>query len=461
MKELSEAKGAAGQALGGDFAALFGAEAWRRLVAASARVEISTGAVLLRQGEPAQPLYFVESGSFEIVDARSAPETVVSLVGPGQVLGDMAFLDRAPASAEVRARSASSCLRWQRSELLDLLSGQPELAISFYRALASASVLRNRALQNAVMIGGFGVARPSRVDREAQEIRDLAAPLAAELDDAIGASPAGSPLVEAVRPWLTSVCRWFSGAGEGARAEEVGAELRRKLEELLRSAATSAMLLDRPEGRPAGPELLAHVLRGSPAGDGEIGEALDRALLSLPTPRGWAWRDGATAAQLERVLDGPARRVLWISLNGPCGAGALAALVASQAARIDLLSLEPLADGSGAQHLDLLALARGAPPPLAAPYDAVLLDRVCDLLPEETLRAFFAWSARLLAPAGELVVTHAVPAEDHGLLDHLLGWPSLPRRPEEIQALLPADGQARTLEPVDDEAAALCCWSSS
>lgn len=461
MNELSGPKGARAQAAGTGFSDLFSAEAWRRLVASSTRVELSTGAVLLRQGEPAQPFFFVESGSFEIVDARSAPETVISLVGPGQILGDMAFLDRAPASAEVRARTTASCLRWLRSDLLDLLGAQPELALSFYRAIASASVLRNRALQNAVMIGGFGVSRPSREDREAREVRDQAAHLAAELKAAIVDSSSGPPLNDALSRWLVSTSRWFSAAGDGAHVAEVGALLRQELTELLGSATTSALMMARPHGSPSGPQLLAHILKGLPGGGSEAGAALDGSLLALPSLRGWGWRDGAAAAQLERLLASEGRRALWISLSGPCGSGALASLVSSRAAQIDLLTLEPGVGPPRAQHLDLLALARGAPPPLAAPYDAVLFDRVCDILPEETLRTFFAWSARLLRPTGELVVAHAVPAEDHGLLDHLLGWPSLPRRPEEVQALLPAKGRSWVELPADDEAAALCCWSLS
>ena len=50
------------------------------------------------------------------------------------------------------------------------------------------------------------------------------------------------------------------------------------------------------------------------------------------------------------------------------------------------------------------------------------------------------------------------PADDTTLLDHLLRWPSLPRRAPAIAALLPPHGAHTVHTPHDDEAGGLIHW---
>ena len=65
------------------------------------------GEVVVREGEPGATLLLVAEGIF-VATARRADglEEVLSEIGPGEVVGEMAFLDPAPRVATVAAKTA-------------------------------------------------------------------------------------------------------------------------------------------------------------------------------------------------------------------------------------------------------------------------------------------------------------------------------------------------------------------
>lgn len=451
------------------FRELFDPGAWEALVAASELIDVPAGSVLMRRGELATPLYVVEEGTFEVVDARSSPETVLNLLGPGQVMGDMSFIDGAPVSAEVRARSHARCHRWALAELTALLDEQPALALFFYRALATTVVARSRTVMSAAVAGGFGTGQPLRAVTDAAELDRVVEALAADLFGPLAdaASEADPRAAIQIADALTATCRWFTVASETGGAAEAGERLRDRLAEVLASSSTTAAMLARVEGSPAGPALFRHVLEGRPAGRDVAGILLDAALLQLPTLRGWRWRDHALAGALAGALPAGGARVLGITLSGAPTSDAQVAVLRGRGGHVDAVQLAPSTQvhepppagvTRNAYVVDLPSLLRGAGPKLGGPHHAVLIDRVCDVVPDEVLRALLAWARLQLNADGQLIVAHAIPADDVMLLDHLLRWPSLPRRPASLVSLLPRGGWHTTVAPLDDEAAGLVSW---
>lgn len=451
------------------FRGLFGDQTWARLASAAERVDLSAGTVLIRRGDQEMPLYVIEEGTFEVVDARSSPETVLSVLGAGHVLGDMSFVDRAPASAEVRARTHGRALAWPREALSDLLEADPALALAFYQALATIVVERSRNLMSAAVVGGFGL-NSHRERVEALELARQAETLAMDLLAVLeGASAAEDPMrAAALAEALTALCRWFTVAADEPHTEEIGDRLRALLELPLASSAIASAMLERQEGAPAGPTLFRHVLAGQPRGRDAAGTLLDAALLALPTFRGWRWRDRALATALSEALPRAGARVLSVSLTGTPTSEAQLAVLRERAGHVTSVQLAPQPEIATAPAgvtrttvvADLPSLLRGTGPRVGGGHHVVIVDRVSDVLPDEILRSLLAWARLQLAPRGWLVVGHAVPADDVAMLDHLLRWPALPRRPAAVLELLPRGGRARALTPVDDEAAALVIWEA-
>ncbi|MEO1273984.1 MAG: cyclic nucleotide-binding domain-containing protein [Pseudomonadota bacterium] len=68
--------------------------------------------------------------------ANGAHETAVAVLGPGEIIGEMAVLTGSPRSTAIAAQTDLRVLRLDGGIVLDLLHEFPELAIEFIRVLA-------------------------------------------------------------------------------------------------------------------------------------------------------------------------------------------------------------------------------------------------------------------------------------------------------------------------------------
>jgi signal transduction histidine kinase len=92
------------------------------LHAMSSVVGIDAGAFLMREGEPGETLYVIIEGELEVLTSSGQ---VVATRGHGEVVGEMAVLQRAPRSASVRALRAGRLLAIGHHAFATLLSRSP------------------------------------------------------------------------------------------------------------------------------------------------------------------------------------------------------------------------------------------------------------------------------------------------------------------------------------------------
>lgn len=95
------------------------------------------GQILCRQGEPSDGLYLVASGRLSIVRELPGEEVVLSHVGRGDSLGEVAALTGNTRSATVRALRDSMLARLARTGLDELLERHPKLILAFTRRMAT------------------------------------------------------------------------------------------------------------------------------------------------------------------------------------------------------------------------------------------------------------------------------------------------------------------------------------
>jgi CRP-like cAMP-binding protein len=67
------------------------------------RRTIEPGTVILKEGEPGDEAYFVESGKIEVFCSPGGNKIVIGVLGPGSILGEMAMIDAAPRMASAVA----------------------------------------------------------------------------------------------------------------------------------------------------------------------------------------------------------------------------------------------------------------------------------------------------------------------------------------------------------------------
>ena len=108
-----------------------------RLLAERARhVTYAAGDVVLREGAKTPGIFVLRSGRVRIEKRSRGPSQTVATLGPGEVFGEVSFVDNHPASATVIALEASEVDILDRSDVNSLLASVPGLSSRFYQSLA-------------------------------------------------------------------------------------------------------------------------------------------------------------------------------------------------------------------------------------------------------------------------------------------------------------------------------------
>jgi CRP-like cAMP-binding protein len=112
---------------------------------------IAEGGYLIRAHEVDSTLFAVEEGHLDIVDIRDGKQVVLATVGPGDVLGEVAFIDDSPRSVSVRAGEEQVTVRaWNKRALSEALAFEPQVLAKFAVALCELLVERMRDMARRV-----------------------------------------------------------------------------------------------------------------------------------------------------------------------------------------------------------------------------------------------------------------------------------------------------------------------
>jgi CRP/FNR family transcriptional regulator, cyclic AMP receptor protein len=115
---------------------------WTLLADKAVRVQFKKGDFLVKKGKATNGVYLLLKGTAK-VQLRSAPTRTM---GPGEVCGEMSFLEDAAASANVVADENVEAYHLDRPTLQGLFELFPHLGSRFYRSLATNLSRRLRDL---------------------------------------------------------------------------------------------------------------------------------------------------------------------------------------------------------------------------------------------------------------------------------------------------------------------------
>jgi CRP/FNR family transcriptional regulator, cyclic AMP receptor protein len=97
---------------------------------------------LIRARDLDSRIYTVEEGHLDIV---AKDNNVLATVGPGDVLGEVSFIDDSPRTVSVRAGEENAVVRaWNKKALSEALAVDPQLLAKFSVALCELLVERLR-----------------------------------------------------------------------------------------------------------------------------------------------------------------------------------------------------------------------------------------------------------------------------------------------------------------------------
>ena len=106
---------------------------------------IAAEGYLIRASEVDSTLFMIEDGHLDIIAIRDGSPAVVATVGPGDVLGEVSFIDDSARTVSVKAGEENAVVRaWDKKTLSDALFKEPALLAKFSVALCELLVERLR-----------------------------------------------------------------------------------------------------------------------------------------------------------------------------------------------------------------------------------------------------------------------------------------------------------------------------
>ena len=100
-------------------------------------VNLNKGQVLFNEGERGERLYIITDGKMKLGHTSSdGRESVLAVLGPGELLGELSLFDPGPRTATATALTETSLMGLGHNALRPWLTGRPEVAEALLQALA-------------------------------------------------------------------------------------------------------------------------------------------------------------------------------------------------------------------------------------------------------------------------------------------------------------------------------------
>lgn len=127
--------------------------------------------VVLNAGDRTDNIYFVLSGALKVqISDEEGREVILSMLGPGEVFGEMGVLDDHPRSATVLAVESSEVALIGKEDFKHCLAENPDVSLFIMRNLTKRLRLANRNIESLALLDVYG--RVARLLLEAAETVD-------------------------------------------------------------------------------------------------------------------------------------------------------------------------------------------------------------------------------------------------------------------------------------------------
>jgi CRP-like cAMP-binding protein len=114
---------------------------WTLIADKAVRMTFKPGECIVHTGKRSHGVYLLLKGSARV---EIPSQSTVPAIGPGEVCGELSYLDELPASANVVAQGPVEAYYLDRPTLQSLFELFPHLASRFYRSLATGLARRLR-----------------------------------------------------------------------------------------------------------------------------------------------------------------------------------------------------------------------------------------------------------------------------------------------------------------------------
>jgi CRP-like cAMP-binding protein len=438
--------------------------AW--LLTTSIERQVEPGTVLIQENDTIESLYFVLDGLLHVTTA-SLSEKPLNVLGPGEIIGEISFLDKRRASASVTAVEPARLLELPRARLVQKLRQDRGFTARFYRALA---VIMSRRLRHATSALGKRMndavietapAWPAwmRLAPAVERFKEAMTEAAA----AMSSSGAGlsATVAEAARAaWRDLVERTESEIGEDSQVPDVaqrhvGRQVQKELLPYLLLSDTASRMFYKPRGRVDEFDALERMCRNEPSGSGPLGKMVDEIVLELAVPRAVRERRRRITEEIVKTVEqspegpvqvtamhcGPALEMIdaYEALRDPSRLEATLLDVDVQALAYVSRQLEQKGVERHAKIVNenIIYLTLGRKERSLTPQDLIYGSGLLDVVSDKMAVRLLNYLHGLLRPGGRLLLgAMNRQCDGRALLDHVLEWRLVYRTEEEVAALL-------------------------
>lgn len=426
--------------------------------------------VILKEGRLSQSVYLIRKGLVRVERAASGRGVAISFLEPGEVFGEMSFLEGVPTSAAAIAQEDAEICVLDKQNLYSLLTSVPGLSDRFYQSLAhnlssrlrETSSLVSHLMRRVSISPEFETQRTGHVgqDNIPPELigeTELFKENLCTVEEAIRGKEIND---NAAQEKITKICNMLISSFREQIIQEpkihkaIGTYIFRETFPFFMLSSFFDRAFRKPGGYVSDCYITELLSQNEPEGDGYLGVYLDRWIRSLPTCMALKNRGGIITATIKELGEN------WVA-DTPMPITSVASGTASEILDLYFLSSPPnvhvtcidfnhqdLSNAANMAHKwgfqdkltfiqdNLFLLAEGYSHIDIPPQQMVYSVSVANYLRDRELIRLLDWIYDRLLPNGTVILGNFYAANpDRVLLEHILEWHSIYRTAEELEKL--------------------------
>jgi len=430
--------------------------------------QVIANTVIIQEGVQPDSIFFVLEGLLAVT-IQSIEGQQLATLGPGEIVGEISFLQRVPASASVTAIENTLLLAISQTKLSSKMSEVPQFAANFYRALALESA--NRLSRSTRNVGRLYTEKSQAISvtNDAWEsisedfggFKELIhrADLEAIKQDGTMPDAFKEQITEGFKGFVFKLNALIGddAPGNSYFKAELGRRVQREFLPYLLLTRISERMYSKPRGYAGDFFTIEMMYRGLGDGGHRLGDVLDECFLKQPACRAVQNRRGLLAEEISTLIAEGNKEVTHVT-SMACGPAAELfdvfeglddkSKLKATLIDIDLQALAFVGDKRDKLKLtrqmemingNLVYLATGRQKVFIKEQDLVYSIGLIDYFNDKFVLMLLNYVHDLLKPGGRVILGNFHPKNtSKALMDHVLNWELIHRSEEDMNRLFSA-----------------------
>jgi extracellular factor (EF) 3-hydroxypalmitic acid methyl ester biosynthesis protein len=430
----------------------------------SQELELSAGTVLIQEGLPIEHFYILIEGIMSVYHPET-PDKPIGIVGPGQVIGEMSFIEQLPASACVKASERCMLVMVSFTKVEEKMAIDPSFQADFNAAIlqilsvrlrlltgklnalqytdqsTSASASRYQSLMQALEGFKTAVFKTREAETKRQEAQFQA--------NARQTAACYSQIIQELELHLGD-----NAPGTQQEKDALGYKIQQEMAPYILMTDFLNRSYTKPRGYAGDFLTIANAYNDLAIGNGRTGELLDRLTLDSPAVKAVKNRRKLLTEEILNTIAaangapvhitvfacGPARELfdVYAQLEDP-------SLLKTTLIDIDLQALSYVSDRKDAFRVplpmelhreNLIYLALGRRKIVLPPQDLIYSIGLIDYFNDQLVTKLSNYAHQLLKPGGRVIFGNFHPQNPQkAFMDHIIDWKLIHRTEADMDNL--------------------------